>query len=524
MPIAFRAASTVSGNSVTSIAPAKPSGTVEGDVIWALLAWDDDGRALVLPSGWTLAEDSGDVGGSAPRLAAAWKAAGGSEPSSYTFGLGSGGGVDMSAVLVAYSGVDPTAPVDVDGHLVDLGADADFDAPSVTTTVENARVVVAGANDRVTTISTPAGTTSRGAVESVSGINASLRVADFDQATPGATGVKSFTAGLVSGSRVGLTVALRPGNEPPDAPTGLSPDGTTVNRSSTRRFSWSFSDPDVGDSQSKYDLRYREVGAGSWTDVTGTTSNAFHDFAGGTFAAGDYEWQVRTYDALGAVGPYTSSAFFTAADPPDGPTITAPTAGQTISAETFEVAWSTPSQTDFQVRTVADDAGSPDTGTVFTDTGEVASVSTRSREVGFDTDGRDEWVQVRTKDGGLWSDWASVDVEVSYTVPATPTVTVAASDVLGHLSVSVSHPAPTGGEPAVTAHDVWRRVTAEGGDGIRVASDVAPSLAWPDWAVASGVDYEYRVRARGDNGTSVYSEWAGAGDVAVLDYYGGGFE
>ena len=71
---------------------------------------------------------------------------------------------------------------------------------------------------------------------------------------------------------------------------------------------------------------------------------SWRDFAGGTFDAGSYEWQVRTWDALGEPGPWSGSNFFDAATPPPGPIITAPANGETIGLRYAVVQWSTPNQ------------------------------------------------------------------------------------------------------------------------------------------------------------------------------------
>jgi hypothetical protein len=85
---------------------------------------------------------------------------------------------------------------------------------------------------------------------------------------------------------------------------------------------------------------------------------------------------------------------------------------------------------------------------------------------------------------------------------------VTADDTTAAITVQATHPTPTT-EPTVTSMDVHRRVTADGGDGIRIAAGIAPTGTHVDYTVASEVDYEYRVRAYGDNGTSVYSTWVG---------------
>jgi hypothetical protein len=311
-------------------------------------------------------------------------------------------------------------------------------------------------------------------------------------------------------------------NTTPNAPTSLSPAGKTIDKDAAQRFSWAFSDPDTGDSQSAYDLRYRVVGTATWTTVSGG-SPQYHDFAAGTFLAGDYEWQVRTTDNGGLVGPWSSSAFFTAASTPAGPSISDPINGGTIGSDPYTVHWTVSAQDAYQVRTVADSAGAPDTTTVYTDTGIVESSSARSRSVPFPVNGRAEHVQVRVRSAGLWSSWASVSVTVSYTKPAAPTVTETADSTVGTIAVTANHPAPSGSEPTVVTVDWYRRETFADGTpvngpddpGLRIAAGQPPTDTFTDWRVASGQHYAYRARAWGDNGVSAWSPWTGPADVTA---------
>lgn len=130
----------------------------------------------------------------------------------------------------------------------------------------------------------------------------------------------SFTPGLYT---ITLHSSTRPewgalfvedSNAPPTAPAPSFPvGGQAIDLSVTNRFAWSFSDPDAGDSQSAYGVRYRQVGTEPWTEVTATSVNQFHDFPPGTFAVGvNYEWQAKTSDGAGAEGPWSASETFTA--------------------------------------------------------------------------------------------------------------------------------------------------------------------------------------------------------------------
>lgn len=316
-------------------------------------------------------------------------------------------------------------------------------------------------------------------------------------------------------------------NVPPNAPTPVAPIGGSINKDAPVRFSWEVSDPDVGDSQSAADLRFRLLGAVSWTDRRSAGPYPFSYTTAGFFAAGDYEWQVRTYDALGLVGPYSPSAFFKAVSPPPGPVITDPVSGGTIPTASYLVKWSTPEQDAYQLRTVADAAGVPDETAVYVDTGTVegpGAATARSASVAFPLQPRVEHVQLRTRLAGLWSPWSSNGVLVSYTRPATPTVTmlpVKTNSVPGSFTdaqqLTYAQPAPTGDQPQVSSVRVFRRLTAVGGVGIPLATDLPTSGAWLDRTAANGVPYDYLVVAVGTNGTVSTSGWNGVPDESLAE-------
>lgn len=304
-----------------------------------------------------------------------------------------------------------------------------------------------------------------------------------------------------------------PANEPPLAPTPLYPltSSEPFDRNVTNRFSWRPNDPNAGDSQSRAEIRYRQRTASApWVTVNLVTPNAYWDAAAGTFAAADYEWQVRTYDALGEVGPFSSSEFFTAASAPTDLTVTSPTNGQTIPVSTHQVTWSTAlAQQSWQMRQVGDNNGAPDTATVYFDTGEVVAAGTRSVLASFNVNQRWEHVQVRIKVGGLWSAWVSRRVYVQYTPPLAPTVSVLVDDVTATMVVTANHPQVYGSIPRVASQQLWSR-GADGfrNNGIPITDFYAPNMAHWDQAVASDVDYAYRFRVRAGNGVEAWSEWS----------------
>lgn len=308
------------------------------------------------------------------------------------------------------------------------------------------------------------------------------------------------------------------GNTAPNAPTPTTPaDGETINRQQDQEFRWLFNDPDVGDSQSAYNFAYRLVGAPSWTEtgwVTSTTPK--RTVAAGTFAAGDYEWRVFTKDSQGEPSPPSATGFFTAGDPPPGPSLIDPANNATIGSDEYLVEWSAPEQDAYRLRVL-------DGTVVVYDTGQVDSATARSHVVAFPDNGVTRTIELTVLSGGLWSPASTVTVTVSYTPPALPAVTLYTDPGAGSLSVVTEHPTPTGDQATVTGMDVWVREVGTEGDGLRVAADVplTQSVRW--WLPASGVDYEARVRVIGDNGTSAWSEWSGASAPVSTYYYGGSY-
>ena len=107
-------------------------------------------------------------------------------------------------------------------------------------------------------------------------------------------------------------------NRTPDAPTLRKPaDNAILDSTISQPFSWTFSDPDSGDSQGSASLRYRKYNVGdTWTSIAITGSANSTRIAANTFAPNQqYEWQVRTTDAGGLVGPYSASRYLTASPP-----------------------------------------------------------------------------------------------------------------------------------------------------------------------------------------------------------------
>lgn len=219
MAIAYRSAeSKLRTSGPTSATVSRPSGVVDGDVLLTFIAIESDKTITTVPTGWTLirSRSTTTLGSGGCKLHAYYKVAS-AEASSYTWGTS--GGTDWAVVVLAYTGVDNVAPVDVSGdEQSDDANDTSVRAPSITTTVTNTLLITAhGANPTSygpVDFSTPSSMSSRKqASPDGSGGLAAAAVAVFDQAVAaaGATGAKTSNLSGASDAdarNVGISVAL----------------------------------------------------------------------------------------------------------------------------------------------------------------------------------------------------------------------------------------------------------------------------------------------------------------------------
>lgn len=281
-------------------------------------------------------------------------------------------------------------------------------------------------------------------------------------------------------------------NQAPTVPTNLSPSGGTPrDRASIIRLSWQHNDAN-GDPQAKFDLQWRQQGAQTWNTVTQVTTNQYWDAPANTFPRGTVEWQVRTYDQAGLSSPYSNIQTFFAGDKPANPTITAPTNGATVPVANPIVQWSSVGQTAYHVKVL-----DVNNNLLW----EVQANSTnKAQTVLYDLQNNTDYkIQVAIKNAdGLWSDFVTVTIHVSYTPPAVPIVTTTKGE--GIITVSIDNPTPSGTQPNVSYNDLYRREQGETA-WTRIATNIPADASFVDYTPASGQIYEYYVRAWGDNGT-----------------------
>lgn len=294
-------------------------------------------------------------------------------------------------------------------------------------------------------------------------------------------------------------------NVPPDAPTNLVRGDFDPARAAD--FTWAFTDPDAGGTQQSYQLLIKRASDGvqvydSGQVVSGTSK---HTLPASTLTSGQsYQWQVRVWDDMGGVSPYSSLATFYASAPPTV-TITRPAAnGDTVYQPQLTAEWSVAdtdpgdAQSAYRVRLLNageaqlyDSGKKTGSGKVFTVPYTMASATTYQVEVTV-------W-----DNHGIQSTPAVRSFVTDFVLPPVPTVVVTPEAALGRISVAYTNPAPgpDPNQPAASSVDVHRRESG-GTTWTRIAAGLPTNSTYRDYAVASGQSYDYYVRARADNTAS----------------------
>jgi hypothetical protein len=203
--IAFRSVSSASNATSTSVIIPAPAGIVAGDAMVAAIA-ARGGPTITPPVGWTLVRQ--DINGSTMRQAVFVRIAGASEPTSYSFTLSNA--QSAAGGIVAYSGVDPTSPIDVHGGVVNASSTS-ITAPSITTTGADRMLVGLFGIPQLTTVAPPAAMSERydQTVPSTNTYKVTTAGADESFVAAGATGPRVATMAKATAS-IGQLLALKP--------------------------------------------------------------------------------------------------------------------------------------------------------------------------------------------------------------------------------------------------------------------------------------------------------------------------
>lgn len=180
--ISFRSSATANTATASSLTITKPTGTVDGDVMIAIINANDSATTITPPTGWTLIRSitSGDT--ISANISTYYKAAS-SEGADYQFSFSAS--VRAAGAISTFIGVRTTDVIDVENGRTTI-SNTNKISPDITTTEDNTMLVFLTAADSGTTINhtPPIGMIEAADSGSVSG----CEIAYFSKATSGATG------------------------------------------------------------------------------------------------------------------------------------------------------------------------------------------------------------------------------------------------------------------------------------------------------------------------------------------------
>ena len=200
--ITFRAASSAGERSTASLSLAQPSGAQPGDMLIASL--DVRGTpTITAPAGWALVRS--DPSGGTMTKATYWHLVGPSDSGPYVWGFSSADAA--TGIVLAYSGVDPTSPIDA--HSGATSSATAMVAPTVTCSAGAMIVALFGLATNGS-ITQPTGMTERSELTAgVGQARVASEVSDQIHGAGGSTGDRTATTTRAAPS-VGQLIALRP--------------------------------------------------------------------------------------------------------------------------------------------------------------------------------------------------------------------------------------------------------------------------------------------------------------------------
>jgi hypothetical protein len=292
----------------------------------------------------------------------------------------------------------------------------------------------------------------------------------------------------------------------PTPPSDLST--TNFDATNSQPLTWSWQPTFTGDAITACRVQIIDVSTGSTTYDSGkkATTIPLLTLPANTLTNGkQYQWKVLVYDSLDRASSYSSLAtFYTSAAPTA--TITYPANnGDTIATSSLTVTWTysdpeSGAQSAYQAMLLDSDQK------ILENTGKVSTAGlskTFSYALANNTNYR---VAVYVWDNkGVASLMSVRTFTVSYTPPAKPTLAISADTTRGSAGLTITNPTPGAGQPAVSYNDIYRKKSTET-DYIRIATSVAEDGAWTDYTLASGVEYDYIIRAIGTDGSYADSD------------------
>jgi hypothetical protein len=283
---------------------------------------------------------------------------------------------------------------------------------------------------------------------------------------------------------------------PPLAPTILSPaSGGFIISPEATNITWRHNQVDLGGYQTKADLRYK-ISGGAWVEVLNCATTApVYTLPAGTWpVSASVEFQVRTYGAAGAASPWSASSFTNtlAAIPP--PAIMAPLDGSDQFTTPVLLEWSHPGLTQDAVTITRTSA--PNSGTEYWASGLVLG-SALTALVPLDSiPGRLDYLNIRFRYNGIWSQVKSVSIVSQYGPPAPPLLVLTQRSGVPVVDIQVTNPPGSLGFADTLVTDLFR-------DGVPIAANLPNNSTFTD--LLPGATPTYLARAFSAAGASAES-------------------
>ena len=303
---------------------------------------------------------------------------------------------------------------------------------------------------------------------------------------------------LYSGYGTSNTVQLL---APPNAPTGMSPNGSTVDGDLSLTLTWTHNPVDTT-AQREKQIQYRRSGVGTWTTaaITASTAQSWtltpNDIAtilsGGSTST--IEWQVRTSGGYTTadttdMSPWSATASFTVSHKPTA-TLNVPIDGAVVATPSLAVTWGyyqpdSHVQSAWQVEILQ--------GAVMVASGAGTSETSWTTPTVLENGGS-YTVRVRVRESsGLWSDYDTAAITVAFPAPLAPVIVPTWLPELGYVRVDIQAQS-NGVAPDAVSMNVLRSL--DGGVTWDIlATDLAPTTEYQDWTAPAAGSIVYRVQA-----------------------------
>lgn len=299
-------------------------------------------------------------------------------------------------------------------------------------------------------------------------------------------------------------------------PTNLIPNSnTSFDATLNKDLEWTFQDPDVGDSQSAYQVIITRVSDGVTVHDTGKviSPTAKYTLPANTLVNGiNYQWKVRTWDSHDLASDYSSLASFRTSSPPVV-LINVPVNEGTYDKGILTVTWTySDSESDVQAKYRAKLLDINDN--VLEDSGEVSGAAIQHQFAYILANNTQYKVSVTVWDETGQQSVADINTFISdFIPPVAPVITISPNSGGGYINITIANPDNDPGKPATDRNDVYRRKVGEL-NWVRIAKEIGPNGSYVDYAVASGVIYEYKVVAISVSETPADSN-TGTGSITI---------